>query len=753
MKNAENVGNIAEISAEKEKIELIKNTMKMEKYQGTEITQEKFQEYLDEYYGTNNANGSKEGENDYIIEVVKTGNIYEITEEGTTEEIGNKADMKKDENPGVLEVDGNNYTINSIEDLVAFSYNVNTGTETYEGKTIKLGRNLFFNGLYDSYVNPDAKYEAVIDADDTTKIIGYKPSSATGTSTTTIKQLVTTETGFIPVGLVTGKTFKGEIDGQGCYLSGLYMNDTNDRGLFGLIESNMNISNLGIKNANIEASGPAGGFIVNQTGGDLTIDNCYFDGKITNSNILAGLVTSFGGDGNVTIKNSHCNANLSAASNTAGLIAKKSSTGNVVIENCYCEGKIENGIASGLISEIRNGNTQIANSYNKVNINSNGGNGIAGIVGDVSGNECKIENCYNEGKIYTSYGNGIAGIVAMSLTERTVISNSYNVGKINGNGRYTGGIIASTGTTAKIENCYNNGKIDGDGQAGTGGIVGHTNTIATINKCYNTGEINRRGENSIGGIIGSGANVEITNCYNVGNITGTSAFAGGISGQQATTIVNCYNLGNVIYKTVSSGGGIAPRADNIKYCYNGGNVDGGFISGIAEDCKNVAFCYNTGNVYGKEFLGGILGGMQINGNVDNCYNSGNIECENSMTQYCFAGGIGGYNCQITNSHNTGKIISSATDLSTGEIIGNMGNPNNPTDQVGADCSYLLRNDGSNAPAKGATGKTVEEMEEIMSIQNFVNTINTQIRENNANPDNVQLCEWTVKDGKPVLVWE
>ena len=121
LRNADNAREISEIATEKEKIELIKNTMKMEKYQGTEITQEKFQEYVDEYFGTNNANGSKEGENDYIIEVVKTGNIYEITEEGNTEEIGNKADMKKDENPGVLEVEGNNYTINSIEDLVAFS--------------------------------------------------------------------------------------------------------------------------------------------------------------------------------------------------------------------------------------------------------------------------------------------------------------------------------------------------------------------------------------------------------------------------------------------------------------------------------------------------------------------------------------------------------------------------------------------------------------------------------------------------------
>ena len=168
------------------------------------------------------------------------------------------------------------------------------------------------------------------------------------------------------------------------------------------------------------------------------------------------------------------------------------------------------------------------------------------------------------------------------------------------------------------------------------------------------------------------------------------------------------------------------------------------------DCLDVQYCYNTGDITGHTYVGGIISGVMQKGRVSNCYNTGNIECENSRTLYCFAGGIGGYNCQITNSHNTGTIISSATDLSTGEIIGN---PNNPTDQVGADCTYLLRNDGTNAPAKGATGKTADEMEEIMSIQNFVNTLNTQIRENNKNPDIVQLCEWTVKDGKPVLVWE
>lgn len=49
--------------------------------------------------------------------------------------------------------ENNPYIINSIEDLVFFSYDVNSGN-SYEGKCIELGRNLDFNNL-NSYVNPN----------------------------------------------------------------------------------------------------------------------------------------------------------------------------------------------------------------------------------------------------------------------------------------------------------------------------------------------------------------------------------------------------------------------------------------------------------------------------------------------------------------------------------------------------------------------------------------------------------------------
>ncbi len=76
---------------------------------------------------------------------------------------------KKDEKPGDLGEDTaegtekDPYVINSIEDLVAFSYNVNSGKNVYQGKTVTLGRSLYFDGSYNSYADENAKYKLADD--------------------------------------------------------------------------------------------------------------------------------------------------------------------------------------------------------------------------------------------------------------------------------------------------------------------------------------------------------------------------------------------------------------------------------------------------------------------------------------------------------------------------------------------------------------------------------------------------------------
>ena len=162
--------------------------------------------------------------------------------------MGAEEDDTVDPTPGILDGDGtesNPYKIQSIEDLVAFSYNVNSGTNTYKDKTVALQRNLHFDGSYNSYANPDAKYKLVVP-------IGYVPDES---ASKTIKELLTTN-GFVPIGSTAndGQTFEGNFDGRQKRLVGIYegYNSTfGNAGVFGCIKSPIKICNLVVKDGHI----------------------------------------------------------------------------------------------------------------------------------------------------------------------------------------------------------------------------------------------------------------------------------------------------------------------------------------------------------------------------------------------------------------------------------------------------------------------------------------------------------------------
>ena len=91
-----------------------------------------------------------------------------------------KVEKVSDSKPGELEIDESNpneYTINSIEDLVFFSYDVRNGN-TYEGKTVKLGQDLDFKSSK-SYVNSHRtdyeKYGYSGDLKQTLETSGFEP--------------------------------------------------------------------------------------------------------------------------------------------------------------------------------------------------------------------------------------------------------------------------------------------------------------------------------------------------------------------------------------------------------------------------------------------------------------------------------------------------------------------------------------------------------------------------------------------------
>lgn len=567
--------NASEIAEEKDKVGMIAHVIKIEKIQNGEIDEETFQKLVDTEFGTRNAQGSINDTN-YIVEISQTGNIYEIDRDGNVEEIGNSHNMGKDENPGVLEGEGsesNPYLINSIEDLVAFSYQVNSGSNLYEGETVALGRSLYFNGLFNSYANENATYKVTEQ--------GYIPDAV---ATTTIKEIVTTDKGFIPIGNKPGNTFKGNFDGKDNYLDRIYINTDLYAGFFGIIENEMVISNFGIKSGQIHnTSNVATGGVIGQATAKIYMKNCYNGAEIKGLGMAGGLIGFLTTD--LEISDCYNTNKIYGESITGGIIGF--CINDIKMEKCYNLGNIIKSNVSdpkgGLIG--RANNAEIQDSYNKGNIEAV--STAAGIISSVVGN-VKIQNCFNMGNLKAEEACGI----------------SYSMNNLS-----------------NIVNCFNTGTITG--KSCLAGIVGRDNSAnrkGVVSNCYNLADIVSEGTGNLS--AGIAAYIYRTeNCYNRGNINNNNV-AGGIA-IEVSEAENCYNSGNIEGNGLA--GGIVTQGIAADFCYNSGNISGSYpVGGIlarkTESTGRISNAYNIGNINGdnKNFIGEIIGTGTVE---DTCYYS------------------------------------------------------------------------------------------------------------------------------------
>ena len=363
----------------------------------------------------------------------KLGDMEDTINEYTT---GIKIEQVTDENPGVLEGSGTDddpYTINSIEDLVFFAYDVTNGNN-YEGEYISLGLDLDFNSTK-SYVDAyRTDYE----------IYGYDGE---------LKTMLTSGEGFKTIGSINDstKTFKGNFNGNNNTIINLYIkiNSTNET-IVGLFANNEgNIRNLGVENCSIEldSTGTTGtgmvGGIVGYNRATGIIENCFTTGKVigtTNGTIairLGGIV------GNAHGKILSCYSGILIESYQTGRVSIGGiiGSGNADIENCYNYGNIivrkaSSGVVGGITS---GGNGIIKNCYNlgDIIINSTESSDIWINVGGIVG-ECynDINNCYNNCILDINLSNGnignFVGILNKGTVEGGYFRNNENasIGKI-----------------------------------------------------------------------------------------------------------------------------------------------------------------------------------------------------------------------------------------------------------------------------------------------------------------------------------
>lgn len=302
---------------------------------------------------------------------------------------------------------------------------------------------------------------------------------------------------------------------------------------------------------------------------------------------------------------------------TGGLIGRCQSGIIVTVINSYNNGNITGEYSGGLVGSISESQLNISNSYNTGTLL---GEEQGGLVGSNSGN-CTIMNSYNAGSL--SNGRFIQGGLIGGTGGSISISHCYNTGIIiaeyAGSPHQCGGIIGySAGMTnitcsANIGNVIINAGASSSYSVQCGGIIGSANNPITLDRCYNTAAVSGIGTSTntsryVGGLVGyltASAN-NIHECYNTGAVsTGTNATynkCGGILGYNngGTSITNCYNVG-----TLSGGSpkGIADYNSNyiptISNCYYlescGGSSQTGAQAASVTLMKSPSFPYMLNN--------------------------------------------------------------------------------------------------------------------------------------------------------------
>ena len=211
-------------------------------------------------------------------------------------------------------------------------------------------------------------------------------------------------------------------------------------------------------------------------------------------------------------------------------------------------------------------------------------------------------------------------------------------------------IAADTSSSSGFQGTAFTGTFDGNGHKITGFILNGNWYIGLFGQIDSGGSVRNLGlENFavngyqyVGGLVGNNANGSITNCYSIGQTSGSaqSHYIGGLAGSNGGSITNCYSTFQFSsYLEVANGG---PPNYISGYLLVGGLV--GYNGGSITNCYSTASVSGAG---GSSSLGGLVGAN--GGTISNCFSTGMAEGESGVGG--FAGGNGG---NIINCHSTGQ---------------------------------------------------------------------------------------------------
>lgn len=447
------------------------------------------------------------------------------------------------------------------------------------------------------------------------------------------------DTVFTPIGNSTTK-FAGTVIGNGCTISGLYVNVAGDYvGLFGYT-SGATIQNLTISGS-VKGSKYVGGVVgyaLNTTIYNVT-NNATVTARYSTDNDLSTSIKQHDGghvseqgfdkvfDGKVGNDYKFCGKENSAMSFVADLGSSLAISGFAIYN-----GNDTTTVSNRRPKVVRIWGSNSKDSWPSKNYNgkTNAGNTPEGetysgdweIVFDSSNINIPIDNDQRHEYAFTAnktykyqyywvYIASVGHVQGKSANSENIIQFAefdFLAGADN-----AGGVVGYA-QNSSIEQVTNTAQIVGS--SNVGGIAGEFNGSGkAVTNASNSGEINSG--NTAAGIVGKLTAGNISKSNNSGKVTASvattlsssdGAFLGGIAGWASGNINNCYNTGEI---TTVTGFG---SSNNV------GGIAGYLVSG-----KTVSYCYNVGKVEGSSNVGGIIGCLPgAITTVTFCYQDGNI---------------------------------------------------------------------------------------------------------------------------------
>lgn len=260
-----------------------------------------------------------------------------------------------------------------------------------------------------------------------------------------------------------GEPFTGVFDGNGHKIICVTIDDGGAGhgylGLFGRIEDDGEVKNLGVESISVsgghEVGGLAGCTGNHYTGACGNVSNCWVIGDVNGFWGVGGLI---GDNDNGSVSNSYFNGTVTGNDSVGGLIGDH----HGVVSNCYS------------VAEVI------------------GANMVGGLVGYNSYDGSNVSNCYSAGSV-TGNGYAVGGLVGRN--DYSVVE-SFSTSDVNGSNQCVGGFVGSN-NSGSISNCFSTGNVNGSDWY-VGGLVGLNS--GSVTTCYSISDVN--GYEGVGGLVG-----------------------------------------------------------------------------------------------------------------------------------------------------------------------------------------------------------------------------------------------------------